>query len=845
MTRNRHLMKDVFLISLTALVCLAGGIMTWLDNSPFPVVLTIPIAIAAYVFCEHLRWFRLGDLASNFFGIIALIFAAMEFLSEGQEAKLLSGAHLLCYLQWIILFQDKEDSWHWWSVVLSILQIAVCSVLTYNIWFGFWLIVYVILLIWTLAMFWMFMIESQFRSSESVSEDQYTVHASGAIVSQGTWNTSAQLPAVRGTELARPFSDLQIFPSSVTHAIQQDLLESWVSLRFLAGIAAMSLSAVVMGLIVFALIPRMWADIGIFGPEYSAAARGAMPGFTNRVQLNDVSANVDNPRTAFKVTMYEVDSDYDRRNRKELDIQKYSAELGLAEPLFRGAILGTYQNGTWQPTERESNNSDNEGFAQDPAVWNFFRNNPSATLQGEAGVLQEYELEPLETKTLFTMGAVRGAGAIPWSTPSGRRTRRPVEVNYDIVTHEIRYDSEHDPRGFRYFILSPRSPDIVSQPNRLQRIIPPLDSSMEISPDLHRLTTKAWEIVGREPDKERQSFNPRFRNRFRLSEDESRHRAEKLRNYLGDNPEYIYQLGAPVVDPALDPVEDFVFNRKAGHCEYFASALALMLRSVNIPSRVVTGFKGGISNEEDLSLTILQRHAHAWVEAYVGDRWVAYDPTPAAEEAVQSSSQISLWETARRLVSDTWNNYIINMRLEDQSSIATPVFELTRRQLNGGTLASFVSWVVMVVSTPRLWLTWQGGLLLLMIGFTILAIRFAFFLIKRIGTRLLVTFKKAESQRSSGVDFYEKFLAIMASRGLRPFPWQTQREFASVSLGQVPVTAERRKTLSDLISRLFYQVRFGGRSLSDSVKGDLQTELQSLESDLKTADRAPTEKAAK
>ncbi|MCA9098221.1 MAG: transglutaminase domain-containing protein, partial [Planctomycetaceae bacterium] len=552
----------------------------------------------------------------------------------------------------------------------------------------------------------------------------------------------------------------------------------------------------------------------------------------------------------FKVTMYEADEDFDPENLKQLDIQKYADELGLAEPLFRGAILGTYENDTWRQSDRDPD------YPQDLMVWNIFRNDPSSTLRDESGeresgVVQEYELAPLETKTLFTMGAVRGAGAIPWATPasqgrgSRRRPRLPVNVNYDAVTHEIRYESDHDPRGFRYFILSPRSPRMVSHPNRIQRIILPQDDSLEISPDLHRLTTKAWEIVGREPDKESQSFNPRLRNRFRLSEDESRRRAEKLRNYLGDNPEYTYRLGAPVVDPALDPVEDFVLNRKAGHCEYFASALALMLRSVNIPSRVVTGFKGGISNEEDLSLTILQRHAHAWVEAYVGNRWVTYDPTPAAEEAVQSSSQISLWETARRLVSDTWNNYIINMRLEDQSSIATPVFELTRRQLNGGTLASFVSWVIMVVSTPRLWLTWQGGLLLLMIGFTILAIRFAFFLIKRIGTRLLVTFNKAESQRSSGVDFYEKFLAIMASRGLRPFPWQTQREFASVSLGQVPVTAERRKTLSDLISRLFYQVRFGGRSLSDSVKGDLQTELQSLESDLKTADRTPTEKAAK
>ena len=56
------------------------------------------------------------------------------------------------------------------------------------------------------------------------------------------------------------------------------------------------------------------------------------------------------------------------------------------------------------------------------------------------------------------------------------------------------------------------------------------------------------------------------------------------------------------IDPKLDPVEDFLVNRKAGHCEYFASALALLLRSVDIRSRIVNGFKGGDWNEltEDL-----------------------------------------------------------------------------------------------------------------------------------------------------------------------------------------------------------------------------------------------------
>ena len=47
------------------------------------------------------------------------------------------------------------------------------------------------------------------------------------------------------------------------------------------------------------------------------------------------------------------------------------------------------------------------------------------------------------------------------------------------------------------------------------------------------------------------------------------------------------------IDPALDPVEDFLVHRKEGHCEYFASALALLLRSIDIPSRIVNGFKGG------------------------------------------------------------------------------------------------------------------------------------------------------------------------------------------------------------------------------------------------------------
>ena len=72
------------------------------------------------------------------------------------------------------------------------------------------------------------------------------------------------------------------------------------------------------------------------------------------------------------------------------------------------------------------------------------------------------------------------------------------------------------------------------------------------------------------------------------------------------------------IDPSLDPVEDFLVNRKEGHCEYFASALALLLRSIDIPSRMVNGFKGGDWNELTQTMNVRQKHAHSWVEAYAG-----------------------------------------------------------------------------------------------------------------------------------------------------------------------------------------------------------------------------------
>ena len=116
--------------------------------------------------------------------------------------------------------------------------------------------------------------------------------------------------------------------------------------------------------------------------------------------------------------------------------------------------------------------------------------------------------------------------------------------------------------------------------------------------------------------------------------------AHALTNYLANSGEYVYTLELRREDPAVDPAVDFLCNLKEGHCERFATGLALMLRTQGIPARLVKGFHG-LELTGDGQYLVRQRHAHSWVEALVpragGGReldWLLLDPSPAFEVPV-------------------------------------------------------------------------------------------------------------------------------------------------------------------------------------------------------------------
>ena len=121
---------------------------------------------------------------------------------------------------------------------------------------------------------------------------------------------------------------------------------------------------------------------------------------------------------------------------------------------------------------------------------------------------------------------------------------------------------------------------------------------------------------------------------------------------------------------SLDPLEEFLFVRRSGNCEYFAASLAVMLRSVGVPSRVVAGFQRGEWNPYGRYFMVRMKDAHSWVEAYFeGAGWVTLDPSPRAT-LDEASTRPSIWNLYVDAVRMRWYRYVVNWSLKDQVSVA-------------------------------------------------------------------------------------------------------------------------------------------------------------------------------
>jgi hypothetical protein len=142
-------------------------------------------------------------------------------------------------------------------------------------------------------------------------------------------------------------------------------------------------------------------------------------------------------------------------------------------------------------------------------------------------------------------------------------------------------------------------------------------------------------------------------------------KAVAIQDHLSRN--YRYSLDAPLAEQA-QPLEEFLFERKTGYCEHYATAMVMMLRTIGIPARLVTGFLATEWNEYGNYYLVRQQDAHAWVEVHLPHSgWVMMDPTPTDGDSTGSAPPA--WHTVQRMLDNVrlrWNRFFVQYSAADQ-----------------------------------------------------------------------------------------------------------------------------------------------------------------------------------
>ncbi len=153
--------------------------------------------------------------------------------------------------------------------------------------------------------------------------------------------------------------------------------------------------------------------------------------------------------------------------------------------------------------------------------------------------------------------------------------------------------------------------------------------------------------------------------------------ATKLADYLRGNYGYTLELPGEVADP----LADFLFTRKEGHCEHFATALAVMLRTQGFAARVAAGFYGG---ERVGTLYVVRAgDAHAWTQVFVPGRgWETVDATPDAARSTQATAALQWLTSTYEALEDWWRARVVDYSFQDQLAIARALVRPPRGAAN-------------------------------------------------------------------------------------------------------------------------------------------------------------------
>lgn len=517
--------------------------------------------------------------------------------------------------------------------------------------------------------------------------------------------------------------------------------------------------------------------VGGAGLGNNSAGLSSITGFSDSVRLGVIGQLKQNDAVVMRVKL-------DEANKKN-----------FGNLHWRGIALDSFDNKTWS----KSVNVSVEPFTKGER--DFFQVNYPADKNDLT--VQTFYLEPIESPVIFALAspiAIQGnfqtllkdsEGALDLPRTGYERSTYKVYSDRTLPEeNELRQDdADYAPKDRRYLKLPENTDERIAE-----------------------LAVKLTEKVFNRYDK-----------------------AKNVESYLQNNFGYTLELKSG----GEQPLADFLFNVREGHCEYFATAMAVMLRTQGIATRMVNGFQEGEYNETANVYVVRQKNAHSWVEVYFPQEnvWIPFDPTPVAGQNDGTTSLGTLDKFNNYIVAleTFWIQYFVSYDNQEQRSLFRSVKnnfgeyrERTTDWLNNFQ-QKFSDWWKQARGDEG----FKTGAKAIGFGIAYLLAAvlggfLAIWLYRKIKNleiwRKLYAWTKHKNETTI-VEFYERMQKVLASKGFSREPHQTPLEFA--------FALDMPEAVS--ITEKYNRVRFGEKNLSENESKEIESWLVRLEN-------KPTEK---
>jgi hypothetical protein len=791
-------------IALALLTSLGTGMLALAQQDPRLALFAVTAAAASVYFTDRHGWLVLKTTSANIAGLVALALTLWDWQHMERDLLFLALANSLVYLQCILHFRVKTPRIYSMLMLLSFLQVAVASVLTDSPLFGCLLAAYTFLALGTLASY------SIYREAAELCGADAPEAGERALLVDFLLTPLHQLVRRKKSEdgaprPAPPRWPLRDVPSGFHFRRPREKDQSgWLGsypIRF--GILIL-----LTGPVVFLLVPRPIPETG----EWGSVPRGttALMGFSENITLREIWRISDNPDEVMRVSFSSFEN----------------GTVGGAyplqeEPWLRGLALGSYSAGNWRRQQldrpgRTSLKEPPEGLGQDL-------------------VLQEITLEPMrDSNALF---AVEPTFALR------EKEKREVEINR--ITEQLYRPEAWRRKTFTYQLLTNGFQDGWQAPFRVDRRKYDPDFATGVADDWRAQRDMLLEpfregSVQRETRQAltgvKQLTDALVSERRLDARRNPRATAAALEEYLRDGGRFEYTLASPPREPpTIDPVENFVVNTRRGHCELFASALALMLRSQGIPSRVVVGYKGGEWNAVAGYYVIRQLHAHAWVEAWIIENgepagWLRLDPTPGSR--LSSDSHVAaVWQITNYL-QYLWSRYVLRMNAQtQQETFVAPLAALFEKRTWQDLLREAEAILNGEDWSAERWISWRAGLAAVILQLALVAIVVG---VRRAVRRLRAGKPSVDRAARTALEiaFYARLERLLEEMGLRRQVGQTPREFAAAAAARLAAEPHLSSLapLPPFVVEAYYSLRYGEQVLDEWILADIEQALARLSS---------------